>query len=264
MIRRRRNLMPPYQVMGSPGKNPDVPRAPGHAPAAEPEVISRAPAERTRSAEPHGEGGWAPGTPVILRLPRGVAVMMGVAALVVLLIAYFVGHAVGYRAAVLTARQDVEEASRMNEVANGGTRNPLPGIAGLQTGTTTPPPAVPGTRSTAGGPTAPEKPLAAGQDPRVAGLNYFVLVQLDRTEAERLQRFMTENGVESLLVPSHNGKSFQVVALKGFRGDQLAGSERRAYEQELRRLGRLWKSQNKGASNLADMYPAKFAVANPR
>lgn len=261
MIRRRRNLMPPYEVMGSIKGAP--PQGVGHS-ATEPSVLSRAPVHREGEPEMRGDSGWQRGAPITLRLPRGVVVLAGVVMLVVVLLAYFVGHAIGYRAAVVA--QETETVGREGELdaatgagqwsspAQNSPTNKSPVTTAVRQ------PAAGGTVAATGG----AKPHAAvtGQsvtgERRQPGLNYFILAEYNQPEATRLAGFLQANGVDAMINPRHNGRSFQVVALRGFPPDQLASTARREFEQELRRLGRSWKSQNKGPSDLADMYLAKY------
>ncbi|MCE9590920.1 MAG: hypothetical protein K8S99_10390 [Planctomycetes bacterium] len=260
MIRRRRNLMPPYEVMGSAGHK-GAAAAPGPAPAA-PTLVSRAPtAPPPRAGDAPPTQAWHKGAPIILRLPRGVVAFACVVALGVVILAYFVGYSIGYRTAKTGEDESVRDQQAALAAATGGNgatpatatpSNRVGAAPSIGTRTTTPPP-------------QPAPATVASTERRKDATNYFILTTGgNRQELDRLAQFLAANGVDVEVIPAHNGRSFQVVALKGFAPEQLASAARRDYEKELRRLGRLWKSQNKGATDLADMYPTKYEADTGR
>lgn len=297
--------MPPYEVMGQasartggarpapaspvpPQARPSVPSSRVPTPP-EPVVVSKAPSDTRPEAT-----GWIARAqhPVLLRVPPGLLVAIGVAVVGLLVIAYLVGF---------TRGQTNKTASESDEVLNAQAQQR--GMAGTRSGTGTPPgltppgmgstntkppalgtPGTPGSTAGSGNATGGVKPIAgsgsggatagganggnqgAGQQPgggtisplRKPGLNYMVLAQYPRDEAEKLAAFMQRSEVATIIVPSNNARLFQVVALRGFTRDELTSQSRRDFERELLRLGRKWQQEEKGAGNLSDMYMTRY------
>lgn len=127
------------------------------------------------------------------------------------------------------------------------TRQPLP----------QPPPANPAFLGPAG-------PLA--NDPRENGLNYLVIVLLDRERAERALAFLAAQGVNAMAERVDRGARaentsalYRLVALDlAVPGDRFraTSAERQAFEARIREVGRLW-TQEGGASDFSDPVWAK-------
>jgi hypothetical protein len=178
---------------------------------------------------------WAlGGAPVLLRLPRGFAVVLVVAAVGLVVLAYRVGFSRGEAAAEL----------RLIELADSGRpllRQPPPLPQG-----STPPPAEQAPRAPAG--------LLQG-DLRQVGLNYLILARYPKDEAQRLREFLASRGVETIAVPSDNARLFHVVAWPGFTGDQWSGPNGTAFVAEMRKHGAAWKLHNNNrGDDLRSMY----------
>lgn len=231
MAFRRRNVSPPYEVMGT-AQNAGTPRPPGSVP---PSVISKAPSDR--SASP-ATGFWARSkTPIHLRLPRGLLAAAALAFLAALALAYWVGHARGVEAEARRQQEQRQAEDRM-ALAVKPPVTPDPGPA--------PPPS----------PVPTAEPHSPAQ--RQIGLNYMVLCRYPRADADRLVAFLARNGVDAAAVPSTMSGSFHVVALRGFAAGTLTTPAAVQYERQLKQLGRKWKLEEKGPTEFADSFWQKY------
>ena len=186
--------------------------------------------------------GYGSRPPLVLRIPPGGVVVGGLVLLVVIMLAYLVGHARGVKAGKLEARQIRQEVFGPDGGTGGGVET-----AGV----------IRGDGSTAsGGDTGPSR-AELYDDPREAGLNYFVLAQYNREEAERLAMFLERHGLDAFVNPVNNGK-FQVISEQGFRADQLETNAFKNHRRWLKQVGRLWKDQEQGPSDLSDLWLKKY------
>lgn len=104
-------------------------------------------------------------------------------------------------------------------------------------------------------------------DPRVSGSNYLELATLSRDQADAAIQFLNSRGVPAIAVPvdsragaANNPARYRLVSMKlGIPGEQYrdTGAQRRAHEDEVRRLGAEWQS-NGGASNFAKPLWTRF------
>ncbi|MCX5659789.1 MAG: hypothetical protein NTW19_08720 [Planctomycetota bacterium] len=279
MALRRRNALPPYEVMGQASSRSPAGR-PGPTP--EPSVISRAPSDRPVDGPGPLGGTWLDRAQQPMRVPQIMFLWLLLFFVAGVSVAFWAGKVHGY-----TQHLNETRATRAAEEAvfrNGG-RIAAPTSDGLMSGNSNPPigpapgkptrPTTSGSSGTSTGhtgtptgqpPTALQPPAAApgvkppaavppsGTAARQSGLNYMVLATLPEDEAGHLAQFLREHGVDAGAFARHNSRSFQVVALRGFTREQLASPVKQEFEKELRRLGRVWKDQKNGATNLADMY----------
>lgn len=217
-------------------------------------AIASPAAQSLRQGEETDAGADAPGigSPAMIRLPRGYAIVLGVVAAGLILLAYWIGSTLGYRRGVRDTLPTPEQVTQTDVSSN-----------------ETPPfvrqgsPSVPTAAGTTGSrPRTAVNPVRgvfeSGQDPRTPGLNYFVLAHYPRDEAVRLVEFLRGGGVEAAAIKWHNEGLFQVVALRGFSREELNGEGRKDFERRLRQLGQQWKSASRGANDLGDLYPAKY------
>ncbi len=237
MAWRRRDQIPPYEIMGrtprGEGAAEGEPKG-GAAPKAS--ASGRMPAAESMA----GLGEWLRtwNEPVVLRTPKGVAALVLAGVLGLLVLAYWVGHSRGDAAAAERIAQELADRAGLSHP-----RLPPRGGGAASSGEASGDTASP---STGGG----EAPAT-----RRAGLNYFVLAHNPPEQAEALVRFLATYGVEAAVIPGHNTGLAKVVALRGFSRDQLVSDGRREYEARLRRIGREWKAANgnKG-KDLSDLY----------
>lgn len=115
-------------------------------------------------------------------------------------------------------------------------------------------------REVPGGAVATTDAQSAQPDPRQPGLNYFRLVQLpnsSRAAGDRIVAFLADHGVDAAMIPVNNGRSYKLMALKGF-DRPLSDPQAKAYQQKLLALGRKWKDELGGSTNWSDMIAEKY------
>ncbi len=241
MATRPGRYMPPYEVMSSM-------RAASQA-ARQTDVEAGEPA-----GGPVRSRWWTSlGQPLVLRLPRGYAILTGAAFLALMLLAYWVGHLRGFDAAAAEDRGDRQAEQRVYEL--GDARQVMPLEA---------PP---------GGPTVEPLPAAEavmevrkpGRDPRQEGLNYFVLAHDEQKGAMKLLTFLWHRGVDAAAFRYDNTELYSVVALdRGFGREQIRGEAYRQYERKLDQLGRKWEAAHPGGVNFKKqgMYAKLHTGAN--
>ncbi len=250
------------------------PSAPRPIPVSPRSYESHDPGQATSSESRTHVGEFlSPGQPIILRLPRGLAVMLVLLLVVAVTVAFMVGRSQGYRAGQALTQQPTAIGPMPGNVgvpmgttgttsgAQGTTGSSTVGTPGRST-TGTPPGTTSGTTSsgTATGATAAGQvqivELPGSADARVKGLNYFVQNESDAM-ARRLVQFLWINGVEAQAVERHNGR-FQVIFLEGFDRAEISSSRKREYERVLKQLGKAWKAQTPGASDLEQIYLDRY------
>lgn len=93
---------------------------------------------------------------------------------------------------------------------------------------------------------------------RVAGMYYYVVAETRHEGAMRLGAFLRAEGLEAYVVLGNNaGSRDRVIVFPGFDGLK-SSAERLELERSIRRAGQLWKSQNRGESDLSDFYASRF------
>lgn len=165
---------------------------------------------------------------IVLRVPTGLAAMAGLATLLMLVLAYWAGHTRGGRDVQMHVGQsDVDSVQYhpINSAADDRQMDVQPYF---------PDPSVV--------PQNAQTEVVA----RKLGYNYFVLAHYPQVEAQHLVDFLSRHGVDAAAFKPHNRRLFQVVALRGFRREEINGTVRQEYEQKLRQLGRTWKSKRYG------------------
>lgn len=218
------------------------------------------------ASEPSGGAWWKlAGQPLVLRVPRGLALVLFVGGLFLLVVAYMIGLSQGHRQGVAAAGSDgggilgfpalvvnpTPQATTPDSTERSPSR-PTPAATARQTVTPTP-------IATAGNQTAVVNlvTLPGSADARQAGINYFI-VNYPEAVARRLVAFALANGVEAQAIKRHNSASFQVIFLQGFGKSELSSPARREYERMLHRIGRTWKEQNPDATDLSQTYLVRY------
>lgn len=235
---RKKDQTPPFEIMG---KAP--PRAPWHERAEPSDHAHAGPTPgSTEGMSPRQWKQWLTqtGPPLVLRVPRGVAlaVVLGVLGLIVL--AYWVGSERGQATAVERLAADASGPQ--------GRMMRIPGRT-------------PGGQEHANGPgggaAAPVFVEDAPDDPRRPGLNYLVLATWNDADAQRLAGFLAEQGVATVLEPWNNTRLRVIAVDRGFEPGEV--DERRAYRQRLLEIGRAWKRHNDGRGTaLEDMHYDRY------
>jgi hypothetical protein len=117
------------------------------------------------------------------------------------------------------------------------------------------------------GPPASDAPQAApaatgaaafGTDPRQSGLNYLLIEgRLDRESAERIQQFLSENGVPAFAVvddrggAANNGSLYLVGVNRGLSREEYRTQVKTDLESQVRKLGQTWQSQHRGTTSFS-------------
>jgi len=272
MAARRHNRVAPYEVMGLGGGTGK-------------QAGEREPAAETAEPEPQqgfsgAEGGpsarlgdagqrlwdWARtgAAPIVLRVPRGLAVVALVGAILLLVLAYWVGYVQGRDAGEATAREQVarqEQALRQPPAEAEAYEGMAPGQGRSAFGE--------GNGGDGAGAGGGDASGGGEGDPREPGLNYLQLAIYPVEAAERLQAFLAERaGVETVLEPVHNrrGEFRRVIAVdQGFGAEAFnkqANPEqfraRQRYLEQLRQLGQQWQEHTGGHDALESMNFRKY------
>lgn len=231
----KRDHTPPYEIMRSrgsagdePAPDPDVPRRRSTDPP--PTPPSRAP--------------WWVGSasPLVLRVPRGVAILSVAGLLLVIVVAYAVGT---IRGAAGAKPEAATPGMGERTGPNGFYLSPDDDYAGPQV-------------------EVPEDALEVER--REPGLNYMQLITSTREDCEKLARFFGARGVAIQLVPVHNKGLWVAYAVKrGYRSDEMGSESQMRYEQMLRSLGRQWKQSNSGrGTDLSTMIFNRYDGPRPK
>jgi len=251
----KKDAIPPFEIMRRPPAGASgEPTPPPLSPAGE--------GDRTGSVDRGGapSSGGAPwwvgsSAPIVLRVPRGLAVLICLALLGLIVLSYFVGYAKGNGDLAAKINQAVED-----ELVLAGRGLPPPEVRG---GTDILGREADGGAGSGGGAGG----SAESEDPRTAGLNYMVLATLPPDDALPLVRFLRGHGVETILVSVkvRGSEQVQVVAVnKGFAGADLGSQARWDYEARLKALGRAWKRHNGNRGDaLGSMYFDKYVPRDP-
>ena len=182
-----------------------------------------------------------------VRLPTGVVALALAACVALVTVAYVVGYGIGKSAGERESMQA-----------------PVPPLVDPLAGSTTressdvSAPAMP---VVGGTPTAQASPVATGltpftgDDPRLSGLNYFILATTDPSGATEMVDFCRANGLDAHIGGGHNGRLRQVVVLPGFPSDGRGSPEIKALEAKIKQVGAQWKALRRGNSDFRDYYP---------
>ncbi len=238
MAARRHDNTPPYEIMGSTANKPQA-SGRGPRPGSGIGGFGRSVVEAWRDGA---------NEPLLLRVPRGMALCILGGLLGLLFLSYWVGYSRGWSA----AEKDVTAIYEPN--LDGAGRIP-PSRPGVTSGTNT-------TDSGSSGQLSGQRSTTAGTDPRIPGMNYLVLAIYPYDEARRLQTFMAGREVEVMLGPRNNKGLCQVITLRGFSRQQFRDTdEAERFRTRLQGLGRDWKAANNGkGDDLSSMYYAKYEL----
>lgn len=205
--------------------------------------------------------------PIVFRLPPGYALLIGIGALILLIVAFSAGYSQGG-----SSMKSIYETQQRNEQNIARRMVQGTGAAPGQNATNIPPRAGSGSNASGTNPvTAANGSSASGavkgvyddftMDPRKPNYQYFIVAHCSREEAQRMVDFFDERGVEAAAVISHNRRSQYVVfILRPFTREQTASSEARALKQKIFEWGKVWASREyRGPTNLSDTYMAVYS-----
>jgi len=164
--------------------------------------------------------------------------MVAVAAGLVLL-AYWVGHRRGASEAI--AAVDAERRAEQVLVDDG--RRGSSEVVAVSTGAG--PKAAVNTLPKQGETVTTAPPV--DDDPRVEGRNYFVLARDSLAGANRLLKFLGEQGVEAVAIKGDNATTYKVVAVdEAFTREELGSGRFKAFRRRLVEIGRRWEENFDG------------------
>lgn len=221
------------------------------------------------SPRPSSSGGGAPapvegGGPGVLnwagrtiRVPAGYIFVVAA----VILASGIFGYVIGYGRAERVAQQ--AEAQQRAQLAVDDPLDSGPPTLNL----TAPRPEEPRIESALSVPADPastsesgdgeERPLVTDDgDPRVEGLNYYVLVRDLPAEGDRLVAWLDSRGIPAITEPVSGGL-VKVIVVDGFERGQASSARALSFKQHLRELGARWKREHKGSSDFSDLYLEK-------
>jgi hypothetical protein len=203
-----------------------------------------------------------PSTARTIRVPLGYVFLAAAGVIILIAVAYMIGHERGEQVARAVFEQEILDATRM---ANSGSvvRDPLAeGSEPMEGDEAT----VPGGGEPAESPAADEVAAPAdgargwgpiNSDPRQPGLNYRVLATTRPDGARRLAAYCRENGLEAYVVGDDNSRLRQVIVLPGFERLPTPSNPNPLAERLVRtveRIGERWKAEHRGESDLKDAY----------
>lgn len=223
----RRDQTPPYEIMRG--------RSAGVGTEAPPAADTQAePARRPVSKVPWWVGSSAP---LVLRIPRGLAVAAVAGLLLLIVVAYWVGSVRGAAA-----------GDRVQEIAQGiGERS---GPAGWFESDE---------EEAYKGPEVEPPEKTVFDERRESGRWYLRLMTSTPEDCRRLADFMHSRGVAIQLVMRDNGRSCVAYAIdRGYRTDEKDQSPAQHYLGWMKQRGREWKLHNGGrGDDLSTMYYAQ-------
>jgi hypothetical protein len=196
-----------------------------------------------------------------LRIPVGYVIVAVGLALVLTVVGYIVGYnrrdALAKAEHARTAEAQLDMVDPLNAPTGGvGTQEGSP--SQTQPVVTRPPQqsSTPRQAAAPAGQTSP--PVSADRDPRVMGMNYWVIARLGPDEARRAASFLLANGVTVAVVETNSERFREIIASTGFEGSGNSPEASRLKSRVLE-LGRLYRVQEKGPTDFSDMYARKYS-----
>lgn len=228
----RRDQTPPYEIMRS------TSRASTSSPAEPaPAVPEPEPAIPTPTPKPSNRAPWWVGSssPLVLRVPRGLAILSVIGLLLLIVIAYWVG---AVRGAAAVEPTDVL----------GGIGDRL-GPQGWYEAD----------RAVYSGPEVKPPEEVLFEDRREPGMWYLRLMSSkDVEDCRKLAEFMRSRGVAIQIVISDNGRSVAYAIDRAYRTDEKDQPPAQHYLGWMKQRGREWKLHNGGrGDDLSTMYYAQ-------
>lgn len=190
-----------------------------------------------------------------IRVPVGYLPVLAVLAIVVGGIGYAWGFSRGRSEAQQDAARTLEGVLATRTIADPlaatapNRANAANAADAAQPGGT---PAASGTEGTA------LPPPAAEGDPRVSGLNYFVLSHASPAMAPELIEFCRREGLEAHLVEDNRGVRRKVIVTPGHADADRLSPTVQALERRIREVGLRWKAQRRGNEDFSGAYRELF------
>ncbi|MEQ9616406.1 MAG: hypothetical protein RLN60_00050 [Phycisphaerales bacterium] len=99
---------------------------------------------------------------------------------------------------------------------------------------------------------------AWADDPRVEGMNYYIVATQALEEANRVAAFLAEAGLEVARLPVDNRGLAIVIVREPFAPGEVSSPRSQALESQIKRLGREFKRDHGGARDFRDAYLSKY------
>lgn len=206
------------------------------------EAMSQSPAapRATPGRRPRNPESERPAAATLLTPGRSIRLPVGFAWVGVLLVAglmigaYLLGFSRGERAAAASAA--TEDAARVEAAQEAGRvrepQSPLP---------------------------VPLEGVAGEADPRIPGLNYWVVMRPRQDRADEVARFIRGRGLDAIVVKSDTGGLPKVIVLPGFRPGDRSTPEVESLMTDLKRIGREFgKASGRTSDNFDSLYPETY------
>ena len=191
-----------------------------------------------------------------LRVPLGFLWLLGVAVLLVAILAYAFGYGRGKSAGFAEGlTQSLGE--RTAQATAQRVRDPLTQQGGEATA---PAPRVEAASSAKQVPAkTASKASPPGGDPRVSGYWYYTVARPSAAAAQDLLAFCRAEGLDAHLVSDDNGKSRKIIVLPPLMNAEARKTpEGQKLEASIQKAGNRWKAKAKGNKNFSDAYPELF------
>jgi hypothetical protein len=268
----RRGQPPLFEALGESPRRDGSPAGPvvhpaahssnGHPPAL---YVPPAPRAPVVVESPAGHAGRSVGlrgnrTTVIAFLAAAVVILF----MIVWSLAYKLGERQGQESVL--SHTDPEDAraitgqdSKQNPTSQLPVNAPSPEAERAKPRANAVPPATPKPTSTA----AAGLPPVAQADPRIPGNNYLELCPLTWKDAEPAVRYLQAHGVRATAIPNTKkvdpakpepNNPFLIIVDQPYASGNFKATqaERNALVAEIRRLGKKWQAEHRGASDFAD------------
>ena len=205
--------------------------------------------------------GNAPGLPSTFEISLRRAIVIGIAVVVAVSIAYGLGVKRGSSANTGAPRSgsDAESVSPPSVVSQ-QTSPVIPAIPGKSSGAANSKTAAPVPGTSGSGKSAPAARAATDNksDPRVKGMFYFVVGHPSSDRRLEMLNFCREQGLDAYLVADVNALSRKIIVLPGYREpSEKSLPEIKALEAKIKQVGKKWKGNKPGNKDFDDAYPAK-------
>ena len=231
------------------------------------ELMRRPGAPGTSASSPAMTGtprrvGNAPGLPSTFEISLRRAIVIGIAVVVAVSIAYGIGVKRGSSASTGAPRNGSDAESVSPPLVVSQQTSPLiPAIPGKSSGATGSKTAAPVSGTSGSGKTATAARAATDNksDPRVKGMYYFVVGHPSSDRRVEMLTFCRAEGLDAYLVPDDNALLRKIIVLPGYRDlSEKSSSEIKALEAKIKQVGKKWKGNKPGNKDFDDAYPALF------
>ena len=204
--------------------------------------------------------GNAPGLPSKFEISLRSAIVIGVAVVLAISIAYGIGVKRGGSSAGSSTGGTPSESLNSNTVAPQQSSPSIPAMPGKTAGAGSTKAGSSAAGTPAAGKSAPVARVATDKkDPRVKGERYFVVAHPSSERAAEMVDFCRQNGLDAYLVPDDNALIRKIIVLPGYRdASEKSSPEMKDLEAKIKSVGDKWKRSSRGNKDFADAYPELY------